>query len=119
MNRTATKIRTALQKFGGNLGGSGSTTHFFDNYGIIQISNKNISEEKVLDFAAKAGAKDCFSYKDFHEIITNKEDFYKVKTEAEKLIKNLTYSGIEWRPKNHVSLKKEKAQEFHIPARYF
>ena len=45
---------------------------------------------KLLDLAVKVGASDCFSYKDFHEIITNKEDFYKVKTEAEKLVKNLT-----------------------------
>ena len=34
-NRTAGSIRTALQKFGGNLGSSGSTAHFFDNCGII------------------------------------------------------------------------------------
>ena len=110
-NRTASKIRTTLQKFGGNLGSSGSTTYFFYNCGIIQISKKDMSDEKVLDFAARIGAKDCFSYKDFHEIITNKEDFYKFKNEAEKLTENLIYSGIEWRPKNHVSLKKEKAQE--------
>ena len=110
-NRTATKIRTALQKFGGNLGSSGSTTHFFDNCGIIQISNKNISDEQALDFAAKVGAKDCFSYKDFHEIITTKENFYKIKVEAEKLIKNLNYSGIEWRPKSSVNLKNGEKKE--------
>ena len=66
---------------------------------------KNISDEKALDFAAKTGAKDCLSYKDFHEIITKKEDFYKVKSEIEKLLKNLIYSGIEWRPKNLVRFK--------------
>ena len=110
-NRTATKIRTALQKFGGNLGSSGSTTHFFDNCGIIQISRKNISEEQALDFAAKVGASDCFSYQDFHEIITNKEDFYKVKTEAEKLVKNLNYSDIEWRPKSILNLNSEEKQQ--------
>ena len=104
-NRTAGSIRTALQKYGGNLGSSGSTTHFFENCGIIQISKENISDEKVLDFAAKVGARDCFSYKDFHEIITNKEDFYRIKIETEKLLKNLTYSDIEWRPKNPVMLK--------------
>ena len=104
-NRTAGKIRTALQKFGGNLGSSGSTTHFFENCGIIQISKETISDEKLLDFAAKIGAKDCFSHKDFHEIITNKEDFYRIKIEAEKLVKNLTYSDIEWRPKNLINLK--------------
>ena len=110
-NRTAGKIRTTLQKFGGNLGSSGSTTHFFDNCGIIQISKENISDEKVLDFAAKVGAKDCFSYKDFHEIITKKEDFYRIKTESEKLIKNLIYSGIEWRPKSPMSLNNEEKIE--------
>ena len=110
-NRTASKIRTTLQKFGGNLGSSGSTTHFFDNCGIIQVSKESISEEKVLDFAAKVGAKDCFSYKDFHEIITGKEDFYRVKIESEKLIRNLIYSGIEWRPKNPMSLNNEEKIE--------
>ena len=110
-NRTAGKIRTSLQKFGGNLGSSGSTTHFFDNCGVIQFSKENISDEKALDFAAKVGAKDCISYKDFHEIITNKEDFYKVKIEAEKLIKNLTYSDIEWRPKSPVNLKNGEEKE--------
>ena len=110
-NRTAGSIRMTLQKFGGNLGGSGSTTHFFNNYGIIKISNENVSEEKALDFAATVGAKDCFNYKDFHEIVTKKEDFYKVKNEAEKIAKNLVYSGIEWRPKNTVNLKKEETLE--------
>tara|TARA_B100001029_G_C15034621_1_gene439281 strand:+ start:674 stop:1393 length:720 start_codon:yes stop_codon:yes gene_type:complete len=110
-NRTAGKIRTALQKFGGNLGSSGSTKHFFNNCGIIQVSNENISDDKVLDFAAKTGAKDCNSYKEFHEIITKKEDFYKIKNEAEILAKSLIYSGIEWRPKNIINLKKEEALE--------
>jgi len=104
-NRTAGSIRTALQKYGGNLGSSGSTTHFFENCGIIQISKENISDEKALDFAAKVGARDCFSYKDFHEIITSKEDFYRIKIETEKLLNNLTYSDIEWRPKSPVMLK--------------
>ena len=110
-NRTATKIRTSLQKFGGNLGSSGSTSHYFDNCGILQISKKNISDEQALDFAAKVGAKDCYSNRDFHEIITSKEDFYRVKIETEKLAKNLIYSGIEWRPKSFISLKNGEEKE--------
>ena len=73
-NRTAGAIRTALQKFGGNLGSSGSVTHFFYNCGIIQIPNKSISEEKALEFAAAVGAKDCLSQKDFHEIESSEFD---------------------------------------------
>ena len=110
-NRTAGKIRTTLKKFGGNLGTSGSTIHFFNNCGTIQVSSDNISEEKALDFATMVGAIDCVSHKDFHEIFTKKEDFYKIKSEAEKLAKNLIYSGIEWRPKNPISLKKGETLE--------
>ena len=110
-NRTAANIRKNLQKFGGNLGSNGSTAHFFDNFGVIQFSKEGISDEKAIDYAAVVGAKDCFSYKDFHEIIAIKEDFYRVKNESEKLIKNLNYSGIEWRPKNKLILKKEDEKE--------
>ena len=110
-NRTAGRIRTILQKFGGNLGSSGSTTHFFDNFGVIQISKENISDEKLLDFAANLGAKDCNSYKNFHEIITIKEDFYKTKVQFEKKEINLDYSGIEWRPKRPVILKNSEKEE--------
>ena len=106
-NRTAGNVRKNLQKFGGSLASDGSTTHFFDNLGVIQFSTDGISDEKALDYAATLGAKDCFSYEDFHEIITIKEDFYRVKNESGKLIKKFDYSGIEWRPKNKVSLKKD------------
>ena len=110
-NRTAGNIRKNLQKFGGNLGSNGSATHFFNNFGVIQFSKEGISDEKAIDYAATVGAKDCFSYKDFHEIITIKEDFYRVKNESEKLIKKFNYSGIEWRPKNKVILKKDDKKE--------
>ena len=110
-NRTASGIRTILQKYGGNLGASGSTAHFFNNCGVIQISKENTPDEKILNFAAKAGAKDCFSYDIFHEIITKKEDFYRIKNQAEKLFSKITYSNIEWRPLNQVELKKIEKEE--------
>ncbi len=110
-NRTAGSIRTILQKHGGNLGSSGSTTHFFSNCGVIQVPKKDISDEKILELAISAGSKDCTSHRDFHEIITNKDDFYKVKTKIEQSVKNLTYSGIEWRAHNFVDISKEESKE--------
>ena len=43
-NRSASSIRTVLQKSGGRLGESGSTTHMFSNCGIIHIEKDKISE---------------------------------------------------------------------------
>ena len=110
-NRTAASIRTILQKHGGNLGNSGSTVHFFYNCGVIQIGKKNISDEKALEFAINAGAKDCKSDKSFHEIITKKEDFYKVKNEIEKLTKDFIYSNMEWRPYNLINIPRENFKD--------
>ena len=110
-NRTAGSIRTILQKYGGNLGSSGSTTHFFSNCGIIQVSKKDISDEKILELAIDAGSKDCVSNRDFHEIITNKDDFYKVKSKIGQSIKNLIYSCIEWRAHSLVDISKEESKE--------
>ena len=40
-NRTASTIRTILQKNGGRLGETGSTSHLFYNCGVVRIENKN------------------------------------------------------------------------------
>jgi len=107
-NRTASSIRTVLQKNGGRLGESGSTTHFFFTCGVIHISKKEFSDEKILEIAIRAGAKDCNSKLNYHEILSEKEDFYKVKSEIEKKVKSFLYSGIEWRPHNYLDLSKEQ-----------
>ena len=110
-NRSASSIRTVLQKKGGRLGDSGSTTHMFSNCGIIHIDKKNIKEEEIFEIAINAGAKDCSIVDNIFEIITEKEDFYKIKTILEKKIEDLTYSSIEWRPLNYLQLNKKQSEQ--------
>ena len=110
-NRSASSIRTVLQKNGGRLGESGSTTHMFSNCGVIHVDKKKIKEEEIFEIAINAGAKDCLSLDEIFEIITEKEDFYKVKTELENKIEFLNYSSIEWRPSNYINLGKEQSEQ--------
>ena len=107
-NRSASSIRTILQKNGGRLGETGSTSHSFFNCGIIHLEVKKCSEEEILDIATNNGAKDCLNLGRVHEIITEKEDFYKIKSCLEKKFLNLEYSAIEWRPKNYIELNNEQ-----------
>ena len=100
-----------LQKNGGRLGESGSTTHMFNNCGIIQFEKSKISEEEAFEISINAGAKDCLNLKENFEIITEKEDFYKIKTELEKKIDTFSYSAIEWRAINYIDLDKEQADK--------
>ena len=110
-NRSASSIRTVLNKNGGRLGETGSTTYMFNNHGVIQIDDSKVSEEDVFELATIAGAKDCIKINDVHEIITKKEDFYKIKNELEKKIDSFVYSAIEWRPKSYLNLDNEQTKK--------
>ena len=110
-NRAASSIRTVLQKNGGRLSESGSATHMFSNCGIIHFKKSEISEEEAFEIAINAGAKDCSNLVDNFEIVTEKEDFYKIKTELEKKIDTFSYSGIEWRAFNYIDLNKEQSEK--------
>ena len=109
-NRTVTNIRKIFQKFGGNLGESGAVAHQFKQRGIIRVDKKKISDNDMLELAINSGAEDCSSEKLYHEIITTKDNFNKVKINIEKKIKDFVSSGIEWLPINKVSLDGEKAK---------
>ena len=108
-NRTASTIRTILQKNGGRLGENGSTSHLFYNCGVIRIENKNLSNDDALELAINSGANECESSNEYHEIISEMKDFYKVKSKIENKISNFIYSGIEWRA--HIVLKLSKEQK--------
>ena len=109
-NRTASNIRTIFQKFGGNLGESGVASHQFKQAGVIRIDKKKISDNDMLELAIKEGAEDCSSQGSYHEIITKKDNFYKIKLEIEKKIHEFVSSGIEWLPLSKISLNEEKTK---------
>ena len=110
-NRSASSIRTVLQKNGGRLGESGSTAHLFSNCGVIHIDKNKISEEDAFEIAINSGANDCLKINSVHEIVTKKEDFYKIRTELEKRIDSFVYSAIEWRALNFINLDKEQSKK--------
>ena len=109
-NRTASNIRTIFQKFGGNLGESGVASHQFKQVGVIRIDKKKILDNEILELAINGGAEDCLSNALYHEIITVKDNFYKVRLEIEKKVQEFITSGIEWVPLNKIALDKEKTK---------
>ena len=107
-NRTASQIRTIFQKAGGSLGTQGSASHNFNQVGIIKIDKKEISDERIFELAIEAGAEECKSNNDFHEIQCLVNEIYNVKKELEKEIINFISTEIEWIPLNSVKISKEK-----------
>ena len=110
-NRTASKIRTIFQKAGGSLGTQGSASHNFIQLGIIKIDKKEVSDERVLELAIEAGANECISSDNLHEIHCPVSEIYNVKKELEKEINNFISTEIEWVPLNSVKISKEKNED--------
>ena len=110
-NRTASKIRTIFQKAGGSLGTQGSASHNFIQLGIIKIDKKEVSDERILELAIEAGANECISSDNLHEIHCPLSEIYNVKKELEKEINNFISTEIEWVPLNSVKISKEKNED--------
>ena len=104
-------IRTIFQKSGGNLGTQGSASHNFNQLGIIKIDKKEVSDDQIFELATNAGADECKSENDFHEIQCPVSEIYNVKKELEKEITNFISTEIEWVPLNSVKISKEKNED--------
>ena len=71
-----------------------------------RFQEKKISDDSILELSISAGAEDCLSKEVYHEVITLKDSYYKVKTEIEKKIHDFVSCGIEWIPVNKILLDK-------------
>ena len=71
---------------------------------------KKITDNDILELAINEGAEDCSSNNQHHEVITAKDNLYKIKLEIEKKIREFVSSSIEWLPTNKISLDQEKTR---------
>ncbi len=97
-NRTATNVRTAFSKNGGNLGASGGVSHGFERLGLIEYPGKVGDEDTVLEAAIEAGADDVESDEDGHAIWTAIENLHPVARELEKTLGEAEAVKLAWRP---------------------
>jgi YebC/PmpR family DNA-binding regulatory protein len=97
-NRTATNVRTAFAKNGGNLGASGAVSHGFERLGLIEYPASVGDEEKVLEAAIEAGADDVESDEDQHQIWTSIDSLHPVSRELEKVLGEAEAVKLAWKP---------------------
>ena len=103
-NRTATNVRTAFSKNGGNLGSEGSVQHGFERKGLIEYPASAGDEEKVLEAAIEAGADDVESSDDGHTIWTASDDLHAVATALEAVLGEAENVKLAWKPNITVAM---------------
>src|SRR5437667_11454502 len=79
-NRTVADVRSLIQKYGGNLGASGSVGWMFQKCGLVTVERRNLDEDRVMEVALEAGADDVRESGDILEIVPGPDRFDAVKT---------------------------------------
>ena len=101
-NRTATNVRTAVSKNGGNLGAGGSVSHGFDRMGLINYPLTVGDADAVFEAALDAGAEDMTSDDDGHQIWTGIGDLHEVAKALEAKLGEGEGVKLAWRPQTMV-----------------
>lgn len=107
--RTVADVRHIFNKYGGNLGVSGSVAFLFDRKGLISFSTEN-DFDKIFEVALEAGAEDVKDEGDVYEIITDASNFIEVRDA-------MSESGLVWEtaeismiPQNRTQLEGKQAE---------
>ncbi len=97
-NRTASDIRATFNKLGGSLGETNSVSFQFQRVGEIRYAADAGDAETVLEAAIEAGADDCQSSEDGHEVICAPDDLNAVREALEAKLGNAEQATLAWRP---------------------
>jgi YebC/PmpR family DNA-binding regulatory protein len=108
-NRTATDVRTAFAKNGGNVGSSGSVSHGFDRLGQIVYPATAGSADAVFEAALDAGADDVESDEDSHVVWTANDALHEVSRALEARLGAAESARLAWRPREWTVVDAEAA----------
>ncbi len=114
-NRTAGDVRHILDKFGGNLGTTGSVSWMFDKKGVLIVEKSvNMGEDELMMEAIEAGAENFEADEDVYEITTTTEDFSKVREALEAKGIEFLDADIKMVPQNYMSLDEAGTKKMNL-----
>jgi YebC/PmpR family DNA-binding regulatory protein len=112
-NRTASEVRTAFSKHGGNLGETGSVSFMFDLLGEIRypasVDGKDLAADAVFEAALEAGAQDVVSSEDGHEVYCEPGDLHAVADGLEQKLGEPVSVKLVWKPQNNIPVDEDAA----------
>ncbi len=108
-NRTATNVRTAFSKNGGNLGTSGAVSHGFDRLGLISYPATAGDADAVFEAALEAGADDVESSEEGHDIWTSVENLHPAAKALEAVLGDPEGVKLAWKPHAAVTVDESVA----------
>ncbi len=108
-NRTASNVRNAFTKGGGNVGTTGCVSFMFDKKGQIIIAKEDceMDADELMMIALDAGAEDFSEEEDSYEVITAPDDFSAVREALEAANVAMVEAEVTMIPQTWVELTSE------------
>ena len=107
-NRTTSFVKSAFDKYGGNLGTPGCVSYMFSRHGLIIIEKTDdTDEDMIMETALEAGMEDMKTHEDSFEIITDPDDFPKVKQALQDAGYEFVEADIEYLPSTEATPPEE------------
>jgi YebC/PmpR family DNA-binding regulatory protein len=110
-NRTASDVRAAFTKSGGNLAETGAVSFMFDHVGVVEFEAKVADADAVLEAAIDAGADDVVSNENGHEIYTASGSLGAVAKVLEAKFGEPRKAALMWKPKNTMAIDDDKGEK--------
>ena len=109
-NRTASEVRSAFAKHGGNLGETNSVAFMFDQIGEVIYPADKASADEMFEAALEAGASDVVSSDSTYEVVCDPGDFGQVAETLDSKFGAPETAGLNWRPQTTVDLTADTAR---------
>ncbi len=110
-NRTVSEIRRLFTNHGGHLGETGCVSWMFDKKGVITVEKSQIDEERLMGIVLDAGAEDVKEEDDLFEVVTQPEDFEKVKERLDREKVAVASAQVTMVPKNTVNVDAKHVEQ--------
>jgi YebC/PmpR family DNA-binding regulatory protein len=110
-NRTVSEIRRLFTKHGGNLGETGCVAWMFDKKGVITVEKSQVDEDRLVGLVLDVGAEDVKEDEGIFEVVTQPEDFEKVKERLEQEKIAIASGQITMVPKNTVTVGEKHVEQ--------
>jgi len=103
-NRTVADLRNLFSKNGGNLGENGCVAWMFDRVGHVRVRGEGLTEDRVFEIAAEAGADDVRGEDEGFLVVTEPDVLEDVRAALEAADIEVAAAEIALEPQNLVQL---------------
>ncbi|MBM4761980.1 YebC/PmpR family DNA-binding transcriptional regulator [Bacillus sp. B15-48] len=113
VNRTASDVRAAFGKNGGNMGVSGSVSYMFDATAVLGIEGKTADEVLELMMEADVEVRDILEEEETVIIYAEPDQFHAIQEAFKNIgVTEFTIAELTMLPQNEVELSAEAQEQF-------